>query len=233
LLAVSTFAGLACGVLLVAIGLSLWGGSRQTPDLSRATRAIGWLAGAFLLVGALLAWQGDPGFSGVASRSLLMAALAVPVGNRRYHSSPWGSVMRALPALVLAGTALFWSPRPIGGASSDFPAALAEFVIVVCAGLGARALSEALSEIVVSIPRVEWPSTATCVLLTSLVGLMGLVNLWQRGTVWGVTPGESILVGAWLAWSAAWLGGRWHPRRRAGLVIVAASLLVAAALAQV
>lgn len=77
----------------------------------------------------------------------------------------------------------------------------------------------------------EWPFTATYALLTLLVGGAVTVNLWQRGMVWGGSPGEGGLAGAWLAWSAAWLGRRWPPRLRVGLIVVAALSLIVTALA--
>ncbi|MEA3339559.1 MAG: hypothetical protein U9R15_06300 [Chloroflexota bacterium] len=221
------FAGLACGALLATIGLAVWDASRPVPGLSRAARAAGWLAGALLLTAALLAWWGDPALSAPASRLLMMAVLAAPVGTRRHHpkswSKPWGDVARSLPALLLVGSALF---GPFGPTSAE-SGILMGLTLVVCGGLGARALGEALS----LSPCAEWPFTATYALLTLLVGGVATIDLWQRGTLWGGSPGEGGLAGAWLAWSAVWLGRRWHPRLRAGLIVVAASLLVVAALA--
>lgn len=217
------FAGLACGALLAAIGLAVWEGSRQTSDLVRAVRVVNWLVGALLLAGALLAWRGDHALSAPASRLLLMATLAAPMGTRRHYSKPWGNVARALPALVLTGSALF---GPLGPASAE-SGALVSLMLVVCGGLGARAMGEALS----LSTDAEWPFTATYALLTLLVGGVSLVNLWQRGTVWGGSPGEGGLVGVWLAWSAAWLGRCWHPRLRAVLIVVAALSLIVTALA--
>lgn len=216
------FAGLACGALLAAIGLAIWDASWPVPGLSRAARAAGWLAGALLLIGSLLALWEDPALSAPVSRLLLMATLAAPVRTGRHYSKPWGNVARALPALALTGIVLF---GPLGPASAE-SGALVSLMLVVCGGLGARVMGEALS----LSTDAEWPFTATYALLTLLVGCVALVNLWQRGTVWGGSPGEGGLAGAWLAWSAAWLGRRWHPRLRAGLIVVAASLLVAAAL---
>ena len=229
MLTAEVFTGLACGALLVTMGLSLWSGSRQTRDLSRAVRATGWLAGAFLLVGTLLAWQDDFGLSGVTWRLLMMAVLTVPMGSRRYPHSPWGNVVRTLPALMLAGTALFWSPRLIDGVSG-LPSALVGLAVVICGGLGARALGDALSEIVASTPPVEWPSVVTYVLLTLLVGCVALVNLWQRGAMWGGASGEPGLAAAWLAWGTTRLRISSRPRLRVGLIIVAALLLIAVAL---
>jgi hypothetical protein len=62
--------------------------------------------------------------------------------------------------------------------------------------------------------------------LTLLVGGTALVNLWQRGTMRGGSDGEAGLAAVWLAWSTAWLSSRQRPRLRAGLIVVAASLLI-------
>ncbi|RLC81033.1 MAG: hypothetical protein DRJ03_12985 [Chloroflexi bacterium] len=216
--AVGVFAGLACGVLLTAIGLAVWEGFRQTPDLARAARVVNWLAGTLLLAGALLAWWGDPALSAPASRLLLMATCAAPVGTHHHYSKPWGNAARVLPALVLTGVALFGSLGPASAESG----ALMSLMLVVCGGLGARMMGEALS----LSTDAEWPFTATYALLTLLVGGVALVNLWQRGTVWSGRPGEGGLVGAWLAWSAAWSSPRRYPRLRTGLIVIAALFLI-------
>ena len=65
-------------------------------------------------------------------------------------------------------------------------------------------------------------------LVSDLVGSTALVNLWQRGAVWGGTANEGMLAGSWLVWSAGWLAPRQHPRIRAVLIILAALSLVAA-----
>jgi hypothetical protein len=248
--------GLACGVLLAAAGLALWDGFRQVPGLSRAVDVNAWLAGALLLLGALLAWQGDrslsmlvpspstllgvdsvegPALSGIegpAPHLILMAALAAPPPPTRTHrrrSAPWGATMRILPALALAGAGLFWIPEFIEIGAGNSSPALVGLGVVVCAGLGARALGEALSEIAGSTPHLERSFVAAYALLTLLVGGTVLVNLWQRGAVWDGTPRQSGLAGAWLAWSAAWLGPRQPPRLRAGLIAAAALLLNALA----
>ena len=224
------FTGLACGTLLAAVGLALWGSSRQVPGLSHAVRAIGWLAGALLLIGALLAWQGDHSVSAPALRLILMAALAAPPAMPHRCSSPWSNVMPILPVLILAWVSLFWTARPVAGETGSPPVSAMGLAVVVCGGLGTRALGEALSTIAVQTPHSEWLTTATYALLTLLVGSTALVNLWQRGMVWGETASEGGLAGAWLAWSAAWLSARQRSRLRAGLTVVVASLLVSTAL---
>jgi len=228
--ATTIFTGLACGTLLTAAGLALWGIFRQVAGLSHAMRAIGWLAGALLLIGALLAWQGDHSVSAPALRLILIAALAAPPGIHRRRLSPWDNAIFILPALTLAWAGLLWASRPVASESGSPLILPMELAVVVCGGLGARVLGEALSMIADQTPHSERLTTATYALLTLLVGGTALANLWQRGTVWGGTTSEGGLAGAWLAWSATRLGPRQHPRLRAGLTVVAASLLILMAL---
>lgn len=230
--------GLACGVLLAAAGLGLWDGLRRAPGLSRAVDVNRWLAGVLLLAGALLAWRGAhsppaPALSSVEGPALhliLMAALAappLPTGARRRRPAPWSDAIRILPALALAGAGLLWTSAPIGAGAGNPSLALVEPLgVVVCAGFGARALAQALSEIADPAPHLAWPSAVAYVLLTLLVGGTALVNLWQRGAVWDGTAGQSGLAGAWLAWCAARLGPRQPARLRAGLITGAALLLI-------
>jgi hypothetical protein len=230
---------LACGVLLGAAGLALWDGFRQTPGLARAVDSNAWLAGALLSIGALLAWQGNhslsgPALSGIegpAPHLILMAALAaLPLPRiRRRRSAPWSETIRILPALALAGVGLFWTPGPAAAGAGNSSLALVELGVLVCAGLGAGALGQALSEMAESTPHLEWPFAAAYALLTLLAGGMALVNLGQRGSVWDGTAGQSGLAGAWLAWSAAWWGPRRPNRLRAGLIAAASLLLIALA----
>ncbi|HEY68257.1 MAG TPA: hypothetical protein G4N97_08315 [Thermoflexia bacterium] len=220
------FTGLACGMLLTAVGLALWGGFRQVPRLSHAVQAIGWLAGVTLLIGVLLTWQENHNASIPAIRLMLMAALAALPNPHRRCASSWDSAIPILPALILAGVGLFWSPESVGTGLGHRPVAPMELAIVICGGIGARAMGEALSEIATLAPHVEWSFTAAYMLLTLLVGEMALVNLRQWGTLWGGASGESGMTGAWLIWSAAWLAPRQHVRLRAALTIVATLLLI-------
>ncbi|MFQ6101224.1 MAG: hypothetical protein ACE5OS_08315 [Anaerolineae bacterium] len=245
------FTGLACGTLLAAVGLTLWDGFWQVPGLSRAVRAIGWLAGAFLLIGVLFAWLRDhslsalalSGAEGLALRLILMAALAAPPITHRRQDAPWSNVMLIMPALVLAGGGLLRFLEPVETEVGCLPVVPVELALLICGGLGARALGEALSEIATLLSPSEpgglvGPSAAAYMLLTLLVGGTALVNLCQRGTVWnfvelsrdGGIAGDGGLAGAWLVWSAAWLGPRHHPRLRAALIVAAALLLIATAL---
>ena len=218
------FTGLACGTLLAATGLALWDGLRQVPGVSHAVQVIRWVAGALLAVGALLAWQGDRSLSAPAPRLVLMAALAAPPAFHRRSLARWSHVWLILPALVLTGAGLFWTLSIEAGAGGS-PVALVEMAVIICGGLGARALAVALSESATSTPGVEWPSAAAHALLTVVVGGMALVSLWQRGSVWDGTAGESGLAGAWLAWTAARVGPRQSRWLRAVLTAVAAVLL--------
>lgn len=222
--------GLACGMLLAAVGLTLWGGFRQTPGLPQAVQAVGWLAGATLLVGALLAWRGDYCPPAPTLRLILMAALAAPPGIRRWQLSPWSNVMLILPALILAGSGLFLTSTSTGAEIGSPTITPMEMVVVACGGLAARALGEALGEMVAPTQQVGWTSTAAYALLTLLVSGTTLVNLWQRGAMWRGSANEGGLAGAWLVWSAVWLTPPQRSRQRAGLIIVAATLLVSVVL---
>lgn len=238
---------LACGVLLAAAGLALWDGFRPMPGLSRAVDVNAWLAGTLLLIGALLAWQGNHGPSGPvlspsallgvdsvegpAPHLVLLAALAA-LPLRRTHRrgpAPWSEALRILPALTLAAVSLFWTPEPAAAGAGSSSLGLVQVGAVASAGLGARALGQALSEMSDRTLHIEWPFAAAYALLTLLIGGTALVNLWQRGLVWDGTAGQIGLAGAWLAWSAAWWGPRQPPRLRAGLIAAAALLLIALA----
>ena len=129
----------------------------------------------------------------------------------------------------LAGAGLFWTPEPAAAGAGNSSLALVELGVLVCAGLGARALGQALSEMADLTPHLEWPFAAAYALLTLLVGGTTLSNLWQRGSVWDGTAGQSGLAGAWLAWSAAWWGPRQPLRLRAGLIAAVSLLLIALA----
>ncbi len=217
--------GLACGALLAVAGLTLWDGLRQTPGLSRAAWVLGWVAAALLLIGALLVWQGNHDVP--ALRLILIAALAAPPGLHRRRPSHWSNVMFILPALALAEVGLFLISKPVAGETVSLPIRPMELAIVVCGGLGARALGAALNVIAIpsSIPKLG-AFAVTYALLTLLVGSTALVNLWQRGTMWGGSASEAGLAAVWLTWGAAWLGPRQRPRLRAGLIVMAASLLI-------
>jgi hypothetical protein len=220
------FTGLACGTLLAATGLALWDDLRQATGISHAVPVIRWVAGALLVVGALLAWQGDRSLSTPAPRLMLMAALAAPPAVHHLRLSRWSNVWLILPALVLAGAGLFWTSASTEAGGGRSPFVLVEIAVIICGGLGARALAVVLSESATSTLHVEWPSTVVFALLTVIVGGTVLVNLWQRGLVWDGTAGESGLAGAWLAWTAACVGPRRPPWLRAALTAVAAVLLI-------
>jgi hypothetical protein len=172
---------------------------------------------------------------------VLMAALAIPLGEdtglkaEARHRASWSRALVYLPALVLTGAVLVQVSRPEEGIlSADWVTPL-RFLIAVCAGLGARALGQALQVIAEGSSCEEWPLTLTYSLLTVVAGCAALVNLWQRGMVWGswdpVMRGG--LLGAWLMWSADRLVPRRHARLRAALTVAAALLLIVVAIRQI
>ena len=101
---------------------------------------------------------------------------------------------------------------------------------MLCDGLVARVLGEALGTLVNPTATPSRLFDVLYMLLTLLVGAITLTTLWQRGVVWERSPAESGLLGAWLAWSAAWLSPCEHPRLRAALIAIATLLLVLLAL---
>jgi hypothetical protein len=241
--AVVIFTGFACGTLLTAVGLVLWGGFHQVAGLSDAVRVLRWLAGGLLLIGAALAGYGDRALATPLLCLALMAALAAPPGIRRGSRRSHGSPISIVPALLLTGLALFSATqRPAGFAVTEMggrPSTWVGLAMAVCGGLGARALGAALGDIVNPPvhtdaaapgegegPEAKGVAGVTYAALTVLMGVTAVLNLWQQGTMWVGARGEGGLAGVWLAWSAAWLGQGGSPRLRAGLTALAALLLV-------
>ena len=198
-----TLTGLACGALAGGAGLALWNSFHPVAGVSRAVVVIRWVAAALVAVAAALAWQGPYGFPRPAQHLIIMAALAAPPKIQRRDDVRWSQLLRILPALVLTGVGLTWATMPVEASAGDGPATLVELAVTVCGGLGARSLGLALSEARTSPPHIARTSSGTYALLTLIVGGLALMNLWQRGTVWDGTVGESGLAGAWLAWSAS------------------------------
>ena len=242
-LAIEILTGLGCGALITTLGLTLWGSFQRMPGLERAVRATIWLARAFLLSGGLLSWSTDLAFSTIHPRLLLMATLAVSQSSTRRLSSSWRDITFYLPALILAGTALFWPFEPPPIEAGNLSSTLISLMVVACGGIGARALSESLNRVFTPSSHAagsaqEWPAILTYSLLTLLASGVGMLNLWQRGVMWassGYNQGIGIasdkkLTAVWLAWSAAMLGPRRQVRRRAGLIILAALSLITTAL---
>jgi hypothetical protein len=216
--------------LLTAAGLALWGSFRKTSRFVHAVRAVRWLAGALLLIGTLSAWQGNLPAS--AAHLILMTTLAALPGRRHYPH--WGSALSILPVLVLVGASLLWRTdlARVETEASDLLTAVIELAIVVCGGLGARALSQNLGESTAPPQRTgrpALPTAATYALLTFLLSSTALINLWQRGAMWRKATYEGGLAGAWLAWSAVWLSLRYPRWLRTVLMIAATSILVALA----
>ena len=147
------FTGLACGLLLAGMGATLKDGFRPVPGLARAVQLIGWLAGAILLAGALSLWVENPGLPTSGLRLALMAALAAPLTLQRRCHSHWRNAMHVLLALILTMAGLFWALGFIGAEATGSTVWLTALtasrvalaappiilVVIVCAGLGARA----------------------------------------------------------------------------------------------
>ncbi len=211
--AATILTGLASGALLTAFVLAVWDGFRQVTGVGRVVQVVSWLAGVFLLLGTLLAWLDMRVFLGLP----LVAALAAPQGLPR-HSS-WTNALPLLPPLALVGVGLFWVPAAVSG--SLFVA----LTSAICAGLGARALAQALCAFAGEIS-AEWPGIATYTLLTLLAGGLALANLARRGVLWSGSSAETGLAAAWLAWSAARFIPRDRTRLWASVVAVAAVVLL-------
>ncbi|MBN1977233.1 MAG: hypothetical protein JW918_07515 [Anaerolineae bacterium] len=250
---VTPIIGLSVGMLLTAFGLALWNGFRQTAGLDRAAQVISWIAGGLLLIAFPLLWSEAHGHYTHALHLILMAAVAAPSINRRHHL-PWNDAIRMLPALALSGIGLalvaenfrgahytdlpalptwiiqeglFAQPPTISLAGPSIPLGMA---FMLCDGLVARVLGEALGTLVTPTATSSRLFDILYMLLTLLVGAITLATLWQRGVVWEKSPAESGLLGVWLAWSAAWLSPREHPRLRAALIATATLSLVLLAL---
>jgi len=242
--------GLGVGMLLAAVGLALWNGLQQVKELPHAIRAISWMASGLLLFALPFLWVEAHGHYWRILHLTLMAAIAAPSVKHHQHS-PWHDAIRILPSLVLSGTSLALvagiAQRGIhytglltvpvimirDGLIAPFPAnPLAEPRILlgpafmICDGLVARVLGEALGALVSPATPPGRLFDALYLLLTLLVGANALVSLWQRGVAWEGSASEGGLIGAWLVWNAAWLSRRWHPRLRAALTTVAALLLI-------
>ena len=240
------FGGLGCGALLTGSGLALWGGYRPDRWLSEAIRAIRWLASICLLIATLVGWMGEfgllPRFSsiegtlganGAFSRWILLATLAAPPGlRRRDHSDPqpfsqWRTVMLILPALTFTGAGLFGATSSPGTDAIATPISLIGLLTIICGGLGARAMGQALAKIIAS-PTEEAVSASriTYTLLTLLVGSTALGELWQEGIVHLGTAIAGGLTGVWLAWSAVLLGPSRPQWLRPALTVAVGSLLL-------
>lgn len=245
--------GLACGLLVGAVGLSLR--SRSRPE-SRLRHAIQAIAGAattlFFAASAVVIWQhhreaastGQDLVAGLIGalqtapmRLVLMAAAGATPAPSRLRREPEGYAIALCPSVVAAGAALLaWSDpalADISVAPSQAPLLelLYSLALMASYSVGARALADGLADLVSAKPVLRTVPTARAgyMLLTILVGGTALVTLALRGLPWGAAVGEVPPVAAWLAWSAAWLGLPRHRLVRSTLNVAGSGLLFLAA----
>jgi hypothetical protein len=216
--------GLGTGMLLAAVGLAVWNGLQQVKGAPHAIRAISWMASGFLLFALPFLWIEAHSRYWIILHLTLMAAIAAPLTGR--DRPGWRNVIAVLPGLVLASAGFLL----VVGAALPEPRiselGLVGLALMVFSGFVARVLGETLVALVSPDTPPRRLLDALYLLLTLLVGANALVSLWRRGVAWEGSGSEGGLIGAWLAWSAAWLSRRWHPRLRAGLIAVAALLLI-------
>ena len=217
--------GLSFGTLLTASGLAFWGKFRQAEGLFLATRTVKWMATGLLLAAAPFLWIGS--HPALILHLTLAAAIAAPSVDRHQHLQ-WRDAMAVLPALLLSGLGLFLATGPAQARMSALT--LVDLTPAIYGGLAARTLGEALGALANPAAAMSRLFDALYLLLTLAAGATTLATLWEQGMAWEGNPADSDLLGVWLAWSAAWLSPREHPRLRAALIATATLLLVLLAL---
>ncbi|MFW6115678.1 MAG: hypothetical protein ACOC7Y_01315 [Chloroflexota bacterium] len=242
--AVVMVVGLAYATLVAGLCVAVWSGLHGMPRLAESAAGAAWTAAGLLVFGALLAWGSDlPALEWLATSvrvgalegpvlSIILAAgLAIPLRGGSPGEPHWSDGLLHVPALILAGTALGCAVGTGGRAMSAEWITPMRFLLAVCAGFGARTLGQALRAVAAGMEGAEWSSELPYGLLTLVAGGGVLVNLWQRGMVWGGADPvlRAGVAGAWLAWSADWLARSGHPRLRVVLTSAAVVLLVLAA----
>ena len=217
--------GLSFGTLLTASGLAFWGRFRRVEGLALATRAVKWMATGLLLAAVPFLWIGS--HPALILHLALAAAIAAPSVDRHQHPQ-WYDAMTVLPALFLAGLGLFLAAGPAQARMSAIT--LVDLAPAIYGGLAARTLGEALGVLANPAAVMSRLFDALYLFLMLAAGATTLATLWERGIAWEGNSADSGLLGVWLAWSAAWLSPREHPRLRAALIATATLLLVLLAL---
>jgi hypothetical protein len=215
--------GIGLGTLLAAAGLVLWGRHRQVRGLGQAIRSMLWLTCGVLLLATLSVWMNGSHQHALVAKLIPVAAIAAPIVGRRRSVQHDAAAM--LPTLLLTGAGYCLVTSPGQPEPHSFELTLVDPVLIICAGLAVRVVSEALS---LQVDPATPPSRlfdALYVLFTLLVGGNTLLTLWQQGVVGKENPTELGLVGVWLVWTGAWLSARSRPRLRAALIAGAALVL--------
>jgi hypothetical protein len=232
----AAFSGIACG-LLIAIGAACLLRSRADGgDGAQEVALLGWLSAFGLVIAALLSWLGSGSVASPAPRLYMIAAISAPIKTGRAERTGARAVPPLVTALVLAISALFWTWIPVRRAGlfillrDDVSSAVALVGVLLCAGLGARAMGSALADLTSHPHATDETPSIVFGLLTLVATATILPSLIQRGTM-SMDGREGSGFGATLlAWAGVWLAPRGYPRLRLLLVTGAALLLLAFAL---
>jgi hypothetical protein len=254
LVAFTALTGVACGLLVGAVGLSLLVGPSAGLRRPPAVRIVAAAAATLLLgAGAIAFWEhcsqalsnGQGLWRGVSNgllsrpvRLALMAALAAVPWGKLGSREPRTDVVFLMPSLAGAGLAFLLAPD-VGStlpdavlADASVAAVLRAAAVLACSAISTRALAGSLAAIS-SPDETALQASASRLsyfLLTTVVGGTGLAALLLRGSPWGIAADEGALAAAWAAWTAVWFGGELSPRLREGLSAVASGLVALAAL---
>jgi len=220
--------GLACGTLVAALGLAVWGYVQARPRTIQAAQVDVWLGGVLLAMGTFTAWATH---HAVAPAALvgLVAFLAIPFGAARSYQDAKRLSIRLLPALALASAALL-EATALEGPSPTGMAPIPAIASGLISGLGAQTLGRALGG--VAEPPTE-TGTGLRILYTLLTlaltgGALGL--LLRQGSLRTAVALSGLSIGSWLTWTAAALLPARLGRLQNGMIAAAALLLIWAGL---